>query len=148
MAVRRLKKEMSEIENDPPTAFSLGPTGNDDIFKWTATINGPVDSPYEGGMFFLDIKIPTDYPFKPPRVQFITKVYHPNVSSAGHISIDILSHKWSPALTIPKAILSVCSLLADPNPYDPLAPEVANLYKTDITKFNTTAAEWTRRFAT
>ena len=147
MATKRLKKELADLENDPPTTFSVGLTNFDDLFRWTATINGPVDSPYEGGMFFLDIKIPPDYPFKPPRVQFITKVYHPNIGSNGAISLDILRDHWSPALTIQKALLSVCALLTDANPDDPQVPEIAHLYKKDRRKYNETVAEQTRRYA-
>eukprot|EP00658_Telonema_sp_P-2_P062770 TRINITY_DN5144_c0_g1_i2.p2 TRINITY_DN5144_c0_g1~~TRINITY_DN5144_c0_g1_i2.p2 ORF type:complete len:149 (-),score=48.73 TRINITY_DN5144_c0_g1_i2:307-753(-) len=148
MAVRRLKKEMSDIEKDPPTSFSVGPTSTDDLFKWTATIDGPKGSPYEGGVFFLDINIPADYPFRFPKVQFTTKIYHPNINNNGVIYVDILRDPWHPAHTISKVLLSVCSLLTDPNPDDPLVPEIANLYKKDRKKFNETAAEWTRRYAT
>lgn len=63
---------------------------------------GPSDSPYSGGVFFVNIHFPPDYPFKPPKVQFATKVYHPNVNSQGSICLDILKEQWSPALTISK----------------------------------------------
>ena len=63
---------------------------------------GPGDSPYSGGVFFVMIHFPPDYPFKPPKVQFQTKVYHPNVNSQGSICLDILKEQWSPALTISK----------------------------------------------
>lgn len=63
---------------------------------------GPTDSPYQGGVFLVQIYFPPDYPFRPPKVQFQTKVYHPNINSNGSICLDILKEQWSPALTIAK----------------------------------------------
>lgn len=110
---------------------------------------GPPDSPYAGGVFFLNIRFPPDYPFKPPKVSFTanTRIYHPNINSTGNICLDILKDQWSPALTISKVLLSVCSLLTDPNPDDPLVPEIAQLYKTDRARYEATAREWTRKYA-
>merc|ERR1711981_1528576 len=110
-------------------------------------MGGPSDSPYEGGVFFLDINFPQDYPFKPPKVRFTTKIYHCNVNDQGGICLDILKGEWSPALTIAKVLLSVCSLLTDPNPDDPLVAEIARVYKTDRTKHDATARDWTRKYA-
>jgi len=109
---------------------------------------GPDDSPYSGGVFFLNIHFPPDYPFKPPKVSFTTKIYHPNINANGSICLDILKDQWSPALTISKVLLSISSLLTDPNPDDPLVPEIAQIYKNDRERYNTTAREWTGRYAT
>jgi len=117
------------------------------LFTWTATIIGPSDSPYEGGVFFLEIHFPNDYPFKPPKVKFLTKVYHPNVASSGAICLDILKDEWSPALTVSKVLLSICSLLTDPNPDDPLVPEIAQLFKTDRKAYEENARAWTQKMA-
>lgn len=146
MAMKRITKELFDLHKDPPTNCSAGPVG-EDIFHWQATIIGPEDSPYSGGMFNLTIHFPTDYPFKPPKVSFSTKIYHPNINSNGSICLDILRAQWSPALTISKVLLSICSLLTDCNPDDPLVPEIARVYKTDRTKYNETARSWTTRFA-
>jgi ubiquitin-conjugating enzyme E2 D/E len=104
-------------------------------------------SPYQDGVFFLSIHFPTDYPFKPPKVNFQTRIYHPNINSNGSICLDILRDQWSPALTISKVLLSICSMLTDPNPDDPLVPEIAHVYKTNRDKYNATAEEWTRKYA-
>lgn len=104
------------------------------------------DSPYAGGVFFLSITFPTDYPFKPPKVSFTTKIYHPNINANGSICLDILRDQWSPALTISKVLLSICSMLTDPNPDDPLVPDIAHLYKTDRARYEATAREWTRKY--
>lgn len=108
---------------------------------------GPSDSPYAGGVFFLAIHFPTDYPFKAPKVNFTTRIYHPNINSNGSICLDILRDQWSPALTISKVLLSICSMLTDPNPDDPLVPEIAHVYKTDRARYDATAREWTRKYA-
>ncbi|TIA70152.1 hypothetical protein E3P89_02550 [Wallemia ichthyophaga] len=101
-------------------------------------------SPYDGGVFFLNITFPTDYPFKPPKVSFQTKIYHPNINSNGSICLDILKDQWSPALTISKVLLSICSMLTDPNADDPLSPEIAHPNRQ---RYETTAKEWTRKYA-
>ena len=115
MALKRIQKELHDLSADPPASCSAGPVG-DDMFNWQATIMGPDESPYVGGVFFLNIHFPTDYPFKPPKINFTTRLYHPNVNSNGSICLDILKDQWSPALTISKVLLSICSLLTDPNP--------------------------------
>ncbi|THG06108.1 hypothetical protein TEA_023258 [Camellia sinensis var. sinensis] len=126
--------------------FREGPVA-EDMFHWQATIMGPPDSPYAGGVFLVTIHFPPDYPFKPPKVAFRTKVFHPNINSNGSICLDILKEQWSPALTISKVLLSICSLLTDPNPDDPLVPEIAHMYKTDKNKYETTARSWTQKYA-
>jgi ubiquitin-conjugating enzyme E2 D len=143
---RRLNKEYKDFQKDPPSNCSAGPN-NDNIYKWKAFINGPKDSPYEGGLFELEMTFTNRYPFKPPKVVFITKIYHMNINGSGQICLDILKDNWSPALTISKLLLSICSLLTDPNPDDPLVPEIANLYKRDKTLYMATAREYTQTWA-
>ena len=146
MSLKRIRKELDELQRDPPANCSAGPVG-DDFHKWQATIVGPSDSPYQNGLFILNIIFPFDYPFKPPKVTFATKIYHPNINSNGAICLDILKDQWSPALTIGKVLLSISSLLCDPNPDDPLVPEIANLFKTNKKKFDENARLWTQKYA-
>ncbi|GKV20942.1 hypothetical protein SLEP1_g30985 [Rubroshorea leprosula] len=146
MASKRILKELKDLQKDPPTSCSAGPVA-EDMFHWQATILGPDDSPYAGGIFLVTIHFPPDYPFKPPKVAFRTKVFHPNINSNGSICLDVLKEQWSPALTISKVLLSICSLLTDPNPDDPLVPEIADLCKTDKVKYESTARSWTHKYA-
>lgn len=146
MALKRIKKELLDLEKDPPMNCSAGPKG-EDIFQWEAMIIGPADSPYHGGVFRLNIHFPADYPFKPPKVNFITRIYHCNINSSGGICLDILKDQWSPALTVSKVLLSICSLLCDCNPDDPLVPEIADLYRQNKSQHDENAVEYTREYA-
>ncbi|CAM8990461.1 unnamed protein product [Rhodiola kirilowii] len=110
MASKRILKELKDLQKDPPTSCSAGPVA-EDLFHWQATIMGPPDSPYAGGVFLATIHFPPDYPFKPPKVAFRTKVFHPNINSNGSICLDILKEQWSPALTISKVCISPSSVV-------------------------------------
>lgn len=114
-SAKRIQKELAEITLDPPPNCSAGPKG-ENFYEWVSTILGPPGSVYEGGVFFLDIHFSPEYPFKPPKVTFRTRIYHCNINSQGVICLDILKDNWSPALTISKVLLSICSLLTDCNP--------------------------------
>ena len=146
MATTRIKKELELFTKDPPTNCSAGPL-DDDIYRWQATIMGPSDSPYQGGVFYLEIHFPPDYPYKPPKIKCNTKIYHPNINSSGGICLDILKDQWSPALTISKVLLSICSLLTDPNPDDPLVPSIAELYIHNREEYTMQARAYTLQFA-
>jgi len=146
-AVRRITRELLEIKRDPVSNCSAGPIDENDLFHWNGIIIGPEDSPYAKGIFRLKIDFPTDYPFKPPKITFLTRVLHPNINMNGSICLDILKDNWSPALNICHVLLSISSLLTDPNPDDPLDVDVAHLYKTDREEFNKRAREWTLRYA-
>lgn len=146
MALRRIQTELANIYKEGVDNVSMGPAG-DDLFQWDATIIGPTKTPYEGGVFKLKIAFPPDYPFKCPKISFVTRIYHPNINSRGDICLDILKSNWSPALTISKVLLSICSLLNDPNPNDPLMPDIAKIYTTNHELYEQTAREWTLRYA-
>ena len=146
MALKRLQRELIEIQKDTPVNCSAGPCNND-LLNWEATIIGPTETPYEGGIFKLKILFPADYPFKPPKITFETRIYHPNINANGGICLDILKDQWSPALNITKVLLSICSLLDEPNPDDPLMPEIAQLFKSNKPEFTRIAREHTVKYA-
>mmetsp|Transcript_25316 Transcript_25316/g.63476 ORF Transcript_25316/g.63476 Transcript_25316/m.63476 type:complete len:155 (-) Transcript_25316:112-576(-) len=144
--IKRIKKELAEISLDPPCNCSAGPSDGN-LHQWVSTIMGPAGSPYAGGVFFLDIQFPSDYPFKPPKVVFRTRIYHCNINSQGTICLDILKDQWSPALTISKVLLSICSLLSDANPDDPLVASIAHQYNNDRKAHDETARKWVQKYA-
>ena len=110
-------------------------------------IRGPQDSPYEGGVFELELFLPEEYPMAAPKVRFLTKIYNPNIDNLGRICLDILKDKWSPALQIRTVLLSIQALLSAPNPDYPLSEKVANAWKVDEVTALKTAKEWTQKFA-
>jgi len=117
------------------------------MYTWEGVMFGPADSPYAGGVYNVGIQFPVDYPFKPPRVVFKTKIYHPNINAQGFICLDILKQNWSPALTVSKVLLSILSMLTDPNPKDPLEPDIAHEYIHNRSQYEETAREWTITYA-
>ena len=148
----RIKKELKDIAismgtKDCENILACRPKNDNDLTEWTAIIIGPKDSLYDGGKFELNIKFTIDYPFKPPHMKFITPVFHPNVNAKGDICLDILKQQWSPALTISKVLLSVSSLLTDPNPDDPLNGNAAALYKSDKKTYDATVKDYVKKYA-
>lgn len=144
----RLKKELAEVSkaNDPSGVIAVPFEGDTRHLK--GTIRGASGTPYEKGIFDIDIVIPSNYPFEPPRMFFITKVWHPNISSqTGAICLDILKDQWSPALTIKTALLSLQALLCAPEPNDPQDAQVARMYLENHDEFIKTATHWTEVYA-
>ncbi|KAM6544670.1 hypothetical protein CsatB_025406 [Cannabis sativa] len=140
------KREGME-DGDFPVCCSYGPMSWDDPFKWQGVIFGPSGSPYEDGVFFLSIDLPQQYPSKPPHIKFLTKIFHPNIDEDGTIYIDILEEEqWNPIQTIETILLSICSLLMDPNPVGYYNTSCF-LYQTDLDQYRHQAREWTRLYA-
>ena len=107
--------------------ISAFPDG-DNLFLWIATIHGATSTPYQGLKYKLSIKFSPTYPFNPPKIKFISKCYHPNVDSEGNICLDILQDKWSAIYNVQTILLSIQSLLGEPNNDSPLNIEAAQLW--------------------
>lgn len=145
---QRVQKEIRNILKDVASGVTVELKDASSLKHMIGSLMGPKDTPYEGGIFFVDIELDDQYPFVPPKMKFITKVWHPNISSAsGAICLDILKDQWSPALTIKTALLSLQALLSTPEPNDPQDAVVAKQYLTDKKAFDRTASEWTREHA-
>eukprot|EP00262_Sarcandra_glabra_P007168 TRINITY_DN19797_c0_g1_i1.p1 TRINITY_DN19797_c0_g1~~TRINITY_DN19797_c0_g1_i1.p1 ORF type:complete len:195 (-),score=31.87 TRINITY_DN19797_c0_g1_i1:153-737(-) len=146
--VSRVQKELVECKRDKEISGVNIEINGDDLSHLSGTITGPISTPYEGGTFQIDVHLPDGYPFEPPKMQFITKVWHPNISSQnGAICLDILKDQWSPALTLKTALLSLQALLSAPEPDDPQDAVVAQQYLRDYPTFVATAQYWTETFA-
>ncbi|RIA81235.1 ubiquitin-conjugating enzyme/RWD-like protein [Glomus cerebriforme] len=144
---KRIKVEMRNIGLN--RTIRAGPIGDHDIFRWMATLIGPSNSPYSGGVFFLDIRLPANYPLEPPKINFTTKIYHPNVDRCGKIDMEPLdAFQWTPTITISELISLISLLLTTPNPDIESEPEIAHIFKTDRTRYENTAREWTTKYAT
>ena len=143
----RIKKEYQDLQKEKNSNVKVKLVDND-IRHWKGRIKGPIDTCYQGGIFDVDIVIPNEYPFKPPKMKFDTKIWHPNISSVtGAICLDILKNEWTPALTIRTALISLQALMCEPVPNDPQDAVVAKQYMSDIKLFNETAKHWVEEYA-
>ncbi|KAK1220120.1 hypothetical protein PQX77_017159 [Marasmius sp. AFHP31] len=146
MTLKRIHREVADLKKEDLGMMTLEPS-EDNLFLWKGTIPGPEGSVYEGGVFNMEVILASDYPFTAPRVSFKTRIYHMNISDRGDICIDILKHNWSPALSLFKVMLSLSSLLTDPNPKDPLVSAIANQYVSNRKLHDDTARQWTTLYA-
>ena len=149
-ALKRIQKELAEFNKEEPEGFTAGPVDDSDMFKWEASIQGPEETPFEGGTFNLKIEFPKDYPFKPPKVNFTTKVYHPNIKfsdGSGSICLDILKDAWSPDISISKLLLQIQSLLVNPNLDHFLEEDIAKQVKENKAEYDKIAKEYTEKYA-
>lgn len=131
--LRRIQNEVKTLKSNTEEygkMFSVNMVG-DDMYHWHAILIGPQDSLYQGYNFKLDIVLPVDYPYSPPRVKFITPIQHVNVNNDGDICLDILKNNWIPSQNIRSILISIRLLLAEPNPEDPFNSDLATLYRTN-----------------
>lgn len=146
----RIKRELENIMRNPPPGISCVQKG-DSLDVLDASIIGMKDTPYESGVFKIEIQIPEKYPFEPPCMRFITPVYHPNVDAAGRICLDLLrlppKGTWRPVITLSGLLTSLQMLLMQPNPDDPLMTDIADEYRFNKPEYIRKAKEWTRKHA-
>ena len=147
MASKRLQKELEQLKitNDP---LIIANPEEDNLFIWNAEIKGPEGSLYENGIFKLQLIIPNTYPFNPPKIKFLTKIIHPNINHEdGSICLDILKENWSPALSIFRVLMSLISLLSEPNFNDPLVPSISKLHQNEPDEYDKLVIEWVQKHA-
>lgn len=143
---KRIIKETQRLMQEPVPGISAVPDEQNARY-FHVIVSGPEGSPFEGGVFKLELFLPEEYPMSAPKVRFVTKIYHPNIDKLGRICLDILKDKWSPALQIRTVLLSIQALLSAPNPDDPLNNEVAEQWIRQESEAIRTAKEWTRMYA-
>jgi ubiquitin-conjugating enzyme E2 N len=143
---QRIIKETKKLESDPIVGIYAIPVPENPRY-FNVSISGPKDSPYEGGLFKLQLYLPEEYPMVPPKCLFMTNIYHPNIDFLGRICLDILKSNWSPALQIRAVLLSIQSLLNEPNTADPLNEKVNEHWLRDRKDAEKTAKEWTLKYA-
>ena len=145
---KRILKEVKAVTAPENTQWINASPLHFDMHHLLAGIEGPPDTPYEGGVFWIDVRYnQQDHPFKPPKLRFLTRIYHPNIDSRGRICLDILSDQWHPGLTISHVLVSICSILDDPGLTDPLVPEIAQIYCNEYDLYCQNARTYTARYA-
>ncbi|KAK2073929.1 hypothetical protein P8C59_008168 [Phyllachora maydis] len=134
-AAKRLQTELMQLMTGPAPGISAFPIDPGNMLAWRATIEGPDDTPYANLTFKLSFDFPSNYPFAAPTVLFRTPIYHPNVDFSGRICLDILKDKWTPSYSVQTVLLSLQSLLGEPNNSSPLNGEAAELWDKDPVLF-------------
>ncbi|RDX52683.1 ubiquitin-conjugating enzyme [Lentinus brumalis] len=171
-ALRRIQKELKDINNNPLDGVTIEPL-EDNLFQWKCAIKAASNSPYKGGTFHFTLTLPENFPFKPPsvcpsfpvlyalrfpgvlhapfstcyQVTFTTKIYHPGINEEGHICVPVLRDQWKPTVTLSSVLSTIQEKLNNPSPDDPFEPDIAALMKNDEAKFLATAKEWTKKYA-
>ncbi|CAH1760163.1 1618_t:CDS:2 [Entrophospora sp. SA101] len=136
-----MANELSEINREPPVGISAGPVDDNNLLSWAATILGPVC-----GIFKFEIDFSHDYPFKPPSIKSITRIYHPNIDEDVSICVGLLkTDVWKPSTKITQVLRSIASLLEHPNPDDALVASIVETYNTNKTKFDKTVKDFVKK---
>lgn len=155
-ARKRIRRELINLKKDQHNSnrndetlksFEIDQNVEENLFEWHVKLRAPKGSLYQGAVFNLKVTFPSEYPFKPPQIVFLTRIYHPNINANGNICLDILRDSWTPALTIQKVIISLMSWLDEPNASDPLVPEIGRLYLSNIEEYKKKCKEYVRLYA-
>ncbi|KAL2043928.1 hypothetical protein N7G274_003448 [Stereocaulon virgatum] len=150
MAQKRIVKEYSELQKNPPLGMKISLPSEADMHQWQILIDGPKGSPYEGGVFTLQLSLPTEYPFKPPTLSFKTKIYHPNVTNddKGSMCLGMLrADEWKPSSKIDAVLGFARRLLSEPQPDDAVEGGIAREFKENKKEFIKNAKAWTKQYA-
>ncbi|XP_047447359.1 ubiquitin-conjugating enzyme E2 T [Mugil cephalus] len=146
----RLKRELQMLSTEPPPGITCWQS-EEQMDDLRAQIVGGTGTPYEGGLFSLEVKIPDRYPFEPPKIRFLTPIYHPNIDNSGRICHDALKlppkGAWKPSLNISTVLTSIQLLMAEPNPDDPLMADISSEFKYNKQLFMEKARKWTKEHA-
>ncbi|ODV60749.1 putative E2 ubiquitin-protein ligase UBC11 [Ascoidea rubescens DSM 1968] len=132
---KRLQSELVQLMMSSTPGISAFPEDDSNLLKWFGTIEGPEDTPYENLKFKISLDFPNNYPYKPPTIKFISPMWHPNIDMSGNICLDILKEKWSAIYNIQTILLSLQSLLGEPNNKSPLNAQAAQLWDTDMKEY-------------
>ncbi|KAL9916218.1 ubiquitin-conjugating enzyme E2 L3-like [Glossina fuscipes] len=147
-APRRLRKELTDLQAMSVSelkSFREIATDDDNLLRWTGLIV-PQNPPYNKGAFRIEINFPAEYPFKPPKINFKTKIYHPNIDEKGQVCLPIIStENWKPATRTDQVIQALIALINDPEPEHPLRADLAEEFLKDRKKFIKNAEEYTRK---
>ena len=144
---KHTQQERSKLEKTPLEYVTKVTLVQDDLFCWDVTLTGPPESPYAGGHFVLRLEFPAQYPFKAPVLKFQTPVYHPSVLQAtGEVCSAVLG-PWGPTLTAEHCLLTVYSLLQDPQPDHPLEEAIAQQLAANKKEFVKMAKKATKEHA-
>lgn len=150
MQQQRVLRELSRIASCPPQGISVF-SKDDKLNMLEAQLVGPDNSPYAKGIFKLEILIPDNYPFSPPSMKFVTKVYHPNIDDSGRICLDLIKMppkgNWRPTIGLEGLLIALRMLLETPNPDDPLMADIAEEFRNYNSVFTEKAKSWTKKYA-
>nr|CAB3267440.1 ubiquitin-conjugating enzyme E2 G2-like [Phallusia mammillata] len=157
-ALKRLMAEYKQLSLNPPEGIVAGPVNEENFFEWEALILGPAETPFDGGVFKTSLLFPTDYPMSPPKMRFISDMFHPNIYPDGRVCISILhspgddpmgyetsAERWSPVQSIEKILLSVMSMLAEPNPESGANVDASKMWRDDREQFDKQAERLVRK---
>ena len=151
LAHTRLRKELKEYEKlQEKDRIRLILPEKENLFLWHAILRGPPDTPYEGGIFTVNIKVPDNYPISPPKCVFMTKIFHPNIDiNSGEICFELLKDKWTPQWSLESVCIAIFNLLSNPNADSPLNCDAGNLIRHhDYIGYRTMAKMYTVEYAT
>ncbi|XP_078047066.1 ubiquitin-conjugating enzyme E2 L3-like [Augochlora pura] len=145
--VRRLQKELHDLRTSPMKNFTDIQVDETNILIWQGVIL-PDNPPYNKGAFRIEINFPAEYPFKPPRINFVTRIYHPNINEKGQICLPIINDQnWKPATKAGQVVETLIALVNNPEPEHPMRTDLAEEFLKDRKKFMKNAEEFTKKYA-